>query len=437
MSAYKESRFTIVEPLAMERTGLFNTLSRALTIVPDQVWLEASSGRGYARETPGQLVQQGFLVAEDIDEDAVLTHHRNLKSYDLSHLNYRVVTTESCNLGCTGCPYDRVGSRGREMNGAVAREVLDFIMADVSNKRPLSVRLDLVGAEAALNSETALYLAEGLFRFCQGRRLDFRIGLDSNGLALTADWIDSLKPFGLTDIQITLGGPAELHDRSRPDRNGAPTYERIMNNLVAAAGRVRIMIKMLYDPSNGDYLAMPQLLDDLLDRGLKDSVSEVVISPGYASEKKRDAGSFTSAGVPAECLQETDPGRRLWLRDQTVRRGFKTALGWPESRCSANYLDTMIIDVDGGLTACPALIDHPDLDYGHVREGVDFRRQARLVARALPDECNKSCPVAPICDGGCRWQVFAKTGRYDGVTCLKNIFEQLILAQIRRAAAFG
>ncbi|MBF0528886.1 MAG: radical SAM protein [Deltaproteobacteria bacterium] len=398
MSEYKISRFTLVEPLSGNGLGLFNTLTRALGGLPAEVWNTATSGQD--QDTAEELAVQGFLVDRDQDEDQVLAHWRTSMAYDLTTLTYLVSPTRACNMACSYCIH---GSRKRSehMSSETARAVLDFIQADVEIKRPKTVRLDFGGAEAILNPNVMVYLAEGLYRFCRGRGLEFKVSLISNGLALTPDLIKELKKFGLVKVRVTVSGVAETHDRLRPAKDGGPTYDRIMGNLAALAGLVEIGLQGQYDPGNGDYRTFPKLLDELTDKGLRDHLSDVSFGPFLPVGNDAQLWDDPPTG-PIDCLVEEDPRRYLWLQEQIRQRGFKEVSGPPVSRCLANYRNNVIIDVAGGLGVCPSMMDHTELNYGQVRTGVDFRLEARLLVRNLPDFCRQECCLAPLCDGGCR-----------------------------------
>ncbi len=95
----------------------------------------------------------------------------------------------------------------------------------------------------------------------------------------------------------------------------------------------------------------------------------------------------------------------------------------------------MVIDIDGRLAVCPSMMDYPELDYGHVESGTDFRREARLRIRELPDVCRTGCQLAPLCDGGCRQQAMVRTDDFDAVNCLRDTYTALTRAYMRQAAA--
>ncbi len=423
----KISRFTFVEKLSGGRTGVFNTLTRALGVLPRELWEKALRGRA---DTPLslELAGQGFLVDGGADEDVILAHWRASQAYDLTRLEYLVSPTHACNMACSYCVHG-AKKKAEHMSPDTARAVLDFIMADVEAKRPLGVGLDFCGAEALLNSKAMLRLAEGLSSFCRGKGLDFRVGLISNGLGLTTELLKALVPLGLGRVRVTISGPADIHDRLRPARDGKPTYERIMANLQDAAGLVELAVNGQYDTKNGDHLRFPELLDDLTARGLKQAVTDVCFTPIVPFE------SLPSIipGNPADCLVDEDPGRWVWLQNQIEAKGYPAWQGPVSNRCLANYRNSMVIDMDGRITVCPSMMEQSELDYGDAARGVDFRREARLLARELPEICRSGCAMAPLCDGGCRQQALVRTGNFDGINCLRGVYEHLLRAYIRHA----
>lgn len=429
MNDYKISRFTLTEPLADSRVALFNTLTRSLALLPLEIWEPVANKTGDESALP-DLIEEGFLVERSVDEDLVLAHWRNSQAYDLSRLQYMVSPTRACNMACSYCVHGRK-KRPDHMSRDDARMVLDFLLGDLEVKQPAAVGLDFCGAESILNPGVLLYLAEGLARFCRGRGVDFEISLISNGLALTPDLVQALTPLGLKTVRVTVSGPESIHDRFRPAKDGRPTYSRILDNLSRLASLVGLGIQGQYDPKNGDHLAFPELLDDLAERGLREHVGDVFFSPIVPFDSAGSAPASSPSMV--SCLVDEDPGRMLWLQDQTIARGFPYRLGPPSNHCLANYRNAMVIDVDGRIAVCPSMMDEPDLDYGHVRRGVDFRREARLLARELPDVCRRECNLAPLCDGGCRLQARARTGSFDSVNCLRKTYEHLTRAYVRQA----
>jgi len=429
MNEFKISRFALAEPLSDDRVVLFNTLTGALAVLPAEDWAGVcAEGAEWDRLSEG-LAAEGFVVERGLDEDRVLAHWRASQAYDLTHLQYFISPTRNCNMACSYCVHG-LKKRAEHMSQEMAAAVLDFIQADIELKQPRTVRLDFCGAESLLRPRIMVYLAEGLSHFCRNLGLVFTISFISNGLALGPELVRSLIPLGLDRVRVTVSGPAEVHDHYRVDKAGGPTYERIMLNLARLSGLIKISLTGQYDPANGDHLQFPRLLDDLTARGLREHIADVYFSPIVPLTAR---SAEDPAGRSLGCLMDEDPGRYLWLQDQARVRGFTWTEGPPANRCLANYRNALVIDVDGRIAVCPSMMDYPDLDYGQVNKGVDFYRQARLLARELPETCRRSCPLGPLCDGGCRQQALVRTGDFDGVNCLRPTYEHLTRAYMRQS----
>ncbi|SHF92689.1 uncharacterized protein SAMN05444320_105505 [Streptoalloteichus hindustanus] len=90
----------------------------------------------------------------------------------------------------------------------------------------------------------------------------------TNGVRLDL-FTDLLGPDGLAELQITLDGMADLHDRRRIGPRFRKTFQRIVDNIDLALGRgVRVMVRINVDRSNADELA--EMNGFFLERGWGD-----------------------------------------------------------------------------------------------------------------------------------------------------------------------
>ncbi len=427
---YKISRFTLVEPLIdTGQIALFNSFTKGVGALPAQIWEEIQTGSVSHEATISQLVDQGFLVPAETNEELAFVHWRNQTIYDLTHLTYFINPTYGCNLKCFDCYFGQT-EKMRRMNHETARSVLDFITIDLEQKRPLSVRLDFGVPDATLDPEIILYLIEGLHRFCRGRRILFKTTLTSHGLDIEPNLIEALKKFGLSKIRIKIGGPSIVHDQLRPTKEGTPTFEKIMSNLEKIAGLTEMHLICHYDPIHEDHLLLTTLLNDLLIHGLKEYITSVKFHPILPVHKKEELNPRRAGWI--DCLPDVDPKRYAWLEDQIRTWGFFVPDEPPSCDCLTNRRSTMVIDIEGNIKVCPFQIDNPELYYGHVKTGIDFYRESRWLARELPKQCRQDCAIAPICNGGCHYLGFLETGAIDGIHCMYESLERLIRDYIRR-----
>ena len=98
------------------------------------------------------------------------------------------------------------------------------------------LRLSFFGGEPLLAKDIVLAIARhGSALAKQFPTLDYRGGITSNGWRLTAATATELAAVGVTNFQVTLDGPSDLHDLTRRRAGGGPTFERIWGNLQAIA----------------------------------------------------------------------------------------------------------------------------------------------------------------------------------------------------------
>jgi radical SAM protein with 4Fe4S-binding SPASM domain len=421
------SRFIIAEPLAdLGQVALFHSLHRTVGRLPLAAWEAAQAGTLNDEATVHHMAGLGLLVPSSAREDITLAHWQRMRTYDLTRLAYIVSPAAGCGLACQAGLNTREKGQ-RRMSPTTARQVLAFLVSDIEKKRPTEVHLDFSGLDGSLHPETMRFLAEGLYGFCRGRKLTYRVSLVTNGLNLKSSLIEALKPFGLEHVRVVIGGAPEFHEQDWTAQEGTPGYERIMSNLTAAAGLCDLRLIGHYDPAQGEHLRLPALLNDLLVRGLREYLTQVRFVPILPEPGKKKE---TQRLLRTECLLDPDPERHLWLRHQTITRGFAAPALTSGFDCPAGRRGTQVIDVRGRLAICPFARDPVDQDPGDVRSGADFQVEALKLTCELPEECRHRCPVAPLCLGGCRLLATIQ----DRVQCLRRTLEQSVREHLRQMA---
>ena len=131
--------------------------------------------------------------------------------------------------------------------------------------RPKELIVTFFGGEPLLNLEAVKYISKTLYHESEKRGVVLKIAIITNGLLLTEELVNTLKPFGLERIKVTLDRDEITHNRMRPrkvpNKNGRGTYRDIMNNLLKIKGNVPIVIGGNYDDTTKRHI--PALLDDL------------------------------------------------------------------------------------------------------------------------------------------------------------------------------
>jgi uncharacterized protein len=202
------------------------------------------------------LDETGRALIDDIS----LTKMSIISTQELSlrYFNLYIFPTEKCNFRCTYCYEDfSVGRMKPEMILAV-KAFLDRRCADLDY-----LKISWFGGEPLIAKDIVLDISEYATKLVNKYpKLRYEGDMTTNGYLLDYKTITALVDVGVRDFQISLDGPAEVHDCSRISVNGSGTYERIWHNLLAIHNSclpVSILLRIHFSP---DTL---QLLDPLIE----------------------------------------------------------------------------------------------------------------------------------------------------------------------------
>jgi len=237
---------------------------------------------------------------------------------------------------------------------------------------------------------------------------------------LTRRVVEKLKPLGLQSAYVTLDGPGEMHDMSRPFRNGSGSFKTIINNLQSIAGLLELHLGGNYLRTN--YRAFPRLLDFLIAQQLgPDAVSLMSFSP-IMNEDAKFCPDYHDG-----CSNDNEPWvaeAGLYLRREILARGYRTDEVLP-TVCMMERHDFLVINWDGVLYKCPCLIGRKDVGAGTLKSGMADYRETHDLGNWKNEEC-LSCRYLPLCFGGCRHTKLIREGTMKGIECKKEYFDKTL-----------
>src|SRR5437588_3115044 len=286
------SMFTLRVPLpARDEVFLMNTLTDAQLVVSSDVAAlldrcsEVEEADGEEREALEVLSEHGFLVADRESERRRLDEYFASIRSDASQFGVTILTTLQCNFACDYCFQGDHGDYNKfaaKMSLETAGRIGGWIESELDRLQPERFVLTFFGGEPLLNLPVMYELAERCWHASQTRGIRMLINVITNGLLLTPDVVDRLKPYGLNGIKITLDGDRDTHNRMRPLRGGQGTFDRIVENIRKVAGRCRIAIGGNFDESSVE--SYPALLDFLREQDFADKLVKVNFKPIFRAE---------------------------------------------------------------------------------------------------------------------------------------------------------
>ena len=466
------SMFNVQVPLAdRNEVFLMNTFSDAQLLVSSDVsaLLERISRgeSGFSHEeaeTISELADNGFVVESRERERHSLRDYFTSVREDTERLKITVLTTLQCNFACDYCFQGDHGDHNKfaaKMSLDTAKNVAAWIEQRLDEVRPEKFTLTLFGGEPLLNLPVAYYLGERCHQLCEERGIEQTISIITNGLLLTPEVVDRLKPFGLFGVKITLDGDKDTHNRMRPLRGKQGTFDRIIENVRRVADKVAITIGGNFDESSWD--SYPALLGFLREQEFADKIARINFKPIIKAPEPEQpkgfipltvvgtddkplggtcmtiagAGGAKSASTPCDSCHFVDE-KMSFLREETRRFGFNTPDGVHMGPCEIHRRHAYTIGPDGSLYACPGFTGDVKESTGHIDGRDDVWRQAaadrfdRLSAQK--DECG-DCSYTPVCGGGCSVAAHTELGDMHQPSCHKGSFESALVSLAQRTAA--
>jgi len=457
--------FNLRVPLpAHDEVFLMNTMTDAQLIVSSDVAAlldrahDVAELDGEAREAFGVLSEHGFLVADrEADRRRLDQFFTDVRS-DTTQLRITVLTTLQCNFACDYCfqgDHGDYNKNAAKMSLETSARLAQWIERELDRLHPETFVLTFFGGEPLLNLPVMYDLAERAWQLSLKYGTNLYINIITNGLLLTPEVVDRLKPFGLNGIKITLDGDRDTHNRMRPLRGGQGTFDRIIENIRRVAGRCDISIGGNFDASSAE--SFPALLDFLKEQEFAGSLKKVAFKPIIrpaapevpkgmlpmialgANGKPLNGTCMTSAGSGGSVCDTCNfvDEQVSFLREETKARGFKTPDGVHMGPCEIHKAHAHTIGPDGSLYACPGFTGEPTLATGHIDGRHDTAREnarKRFDALGAWKECG-DCAFIPVCAGGCSVASHTELGDMNIPTCHKPSFESALISLAHTAAS--
>ena len=339
-----------------------------------------------------------------------------------------VVLTLDCNLACPYCFEDHF--RGdHAMSEETSRQLVVHVKREQID-RGRDVELRFYGGEPLIAVSRLKEIAGPLRDAATIAGTNFSCSLVTNATLLTRPVVEELLPFGLNSAQITLDGPAEIHNSQRPFVSGLGSFKLIVENIRSVYDL--ITIKPGGNFTRDNYHEFPAMLDALLEAGINPAqLGPVQFAPIHPKSGGHDLHS-------AACVFGSEPWlieANLFLRKETLRRGFsveKPHMGV----CMIELTNTLVVAYDGSLYKCPPLMGWPEFAIGTLADGINDYRESHNLDLWKNDECLE-CAYLPLCFGGCRFFTKLKTGSIDGIDCRRAMLDASLETIVRQDLAMN
>lgn len=409
---------------------IMNTLTGAVDVIGRDIIEEIKQEKLWEsnHEIYSDLIKRGYLV-QDNEEDTQRLN-KQVKELGIMELGtFIICITYKCNLNCTYCFESK---DVKTQNCFLTKTDIDKIFAAIyklKNEREFSkVSVLLYGGEPFLPNakEVINYI------FQRASQEGYVVQAISNGTCIV-DYKDLFINYSniIRNIQITLDGNREYHNKTRKYHNGAGSFDHIVKGIDMCVD-LGIGVNLRVNVGKNNIKA----LDDLLNFIEK---KEWPNSEKFICQLAPITDHFCTGQVE-ECLPEhiilkqlslilkshksirirlgTDMEKRIAvLKNILLNSKMKTLSCLP---CSAALRNYFVFGAEGNIYACPETVGVTEQRIGQFKPDFKiFREKENFWKRDITNIENcKECNIAGICGGGCTWSAIATGGnRFKEARC--------------------
>ena len=411
---------------------IFNTFGRALVVVDEHVArsLEPAKRNGSSaiagdvtEDELDKLVQSGIVVSQFLDERAGFRYAMNRQKYRSTLVPLFISFSSRCNFACPYCYESERAmlSEKADLSHESWRGFFRFLKSHLEAESANQVIAAFYGGEPLMNYEVVLQAAGDLHALAVN---GFKVGtsLITNGSLLTKERIGELAPF-LNSVQITLDGPPDVHNQTRPYADGAESYDDVLRAIcmcMEVAGLETIVRVNVTSHTADRVQTLLRNLCGVLPLHLGLTVS---LAPVHGSQREMHCGAGRQLDLPL--LR-----RVAALSLEAAKLGYGLGQSFIPGPCMVSFANSMTVDEALNVYRCP----------GRIYECPDARIAADGSLEVLRNEwytyvdfepaCALSCKYGPICYGGCRWKAGSETETACPKAWLEEGMRDLVLAYV-------
>jgi uncharacterized protein len=350
------------------------------------------------------LVEAGFLVPAGYDErEAVRQSYFEGRAAETG-LNLTIAPTVSCNFACSYCFEEHPK---RHFSDADLRAVSAYVRDNLEAGAPLNVTW--FGGEPLAAFRQLTELDAALQQITDERGSAYTQFMITNGSLLTEKRIAyfASRP-GFTGAQVTIDGPADIHDGRRFTSAGKPSFDKILANLKAINGRFPVSLRINLDRENVNRI--PELIDLVIAEGLAGYVSPYF---GHVVDYTDECGDLGGTMLSREEFAAAEVRLLNLMIRKGLRPGFELPRPHAGSLCVGDAPGGAVISPGGLVFRCWNETALPESEaYARIEEngGVAVNSVKESRDQFWKDydpfthaEC-RTCAVQPLCKGGCPWE---------------------------------
>lgn len=342
------------------------------------------------------------IIPSDLEEMVIGKYIFDKMRRDRTKFFVTICPTLQCNFSCVYC-FEK-GRSQPYMKVSVADKIIKWIIRKVKRINYKEVQVSWYGGEPLLKIDIIGYIMEKL-RNELPKNVSLKANIITNGSLLHPSNIKKLEANGVSQIQVTLDGDIEYHNRTRPFLGGKPSFNIVYKNLkhgVINFKGISWVLRINVYGENRDSIF--NLLNRLVRDGLNNQdnltigFKSIFISPFNNNFELRTLDEKISKDI-------------LEFIKFLINKNFKSFPILPYYNiCNFMTENTFVVDPEGYLYKCEETVGIKELSVGNIIENGEENLVFEKILKwfyynpwhsADEFEHCKDCKLLPYCNGYC------------------------------------
>jgi uncharacterized protein len=385
----KQSYYNVSVDVQSDKTILYNTLTRRYSVYRDLEYRriitllnDLNKGKYEIEEINiiKDLIAKGIIVKDDVNELEVIEYKENSAKFSDSFFRLQILPTMDCNFRCVYCYEEHKKNR---IDDEVEKKIIKLVQKIAMKVKRLHI--SWFGGEPLLEIDRIMHLTGEIKNICHTNNCTYSATMTTNGYLLDDKTIDILKELDIQQLQITLDGPEDYHNKKRPLANGAGTYRKIMENInKLLEDNIKVTLRINIDDDN--YTEVEKLLE-IIPREKRDLVTIGIFN---VYQNKVNISVFP-------------------LFKSAFEKGYHYNFTNKQFACELCLKNGLVITPDGKIIPC-TINAEKGYSFGYISDSGDIviNDKAGLYYKiknqsSLKNEKCIKCKQLPMCIGTCKF----------------------------------
>lgn len=409
---YRLSKYNFI----VEEKGLlliYNSFSGALSVMEKEEWallneLLKGQSQNFTEEQHiflDKALINNYAVPADVNETEILEEKYWKRKGDSTSMTLTILPTLGCNFACNYC-FQGIRKEAAKMPAETQDCLLEWFEKHLDGVKQVNVTW--FGGEPTLGMDIVRRLSDRMIAMCDKRGIQYGASIITNGSLLDLETVGELYVRRISFFQVTIDGPAQVHDKVRFDRKTKEgSFDKIIANIKSyeKVYPVRTTLRINVDSRNEETCFL--LLDELAGKLQGIPNTSVYFAPIHASTSHCAHISAYTLEIMHYAELETK------LLSYALDKGL-AGIGMPPMSmglCGAARKYGLVIVPNGDVHKCWETVSMPEYRIGSIGDKTfSLEENSKEWHQWSPfeeEEC-RNCRILPNCLGMCTYRFLYK-----------------------------